>query len=200
MVERARVRRRKLRAVRRAKESTLASGDFSDNPVMAGIHRVAPWRMPPREDIAASVRDLRSARSGPRWARPLGIALIVAAVAAAFDPDYPMPREVLQAIQQRRVTSEGLVAMEPRGALDATPASFRWIWNGDGASSRAFTLVALDAESREVARVPVVGCEIAVEGPFRHAIEAAAEFHWYVETPAQNGVVRSVPAACAISR
>jgi hypothetical protein len=111
-----------------------------------------------------------------------------------------MPREVLQAIQQRRVTSEGLVAMEPRGALDATPASFRWIWNGDGASSRAFTLVALDAESREVARVPVVGCEIAVEGPFRHAIEAAAEFHWYVETPAQNGVVRSVPAACAISR
>jgi hypothetical protein len=200
MVERARVRRRKVRAVRTSTESPLASGDLSDNPVMAGIHRVAPWRMPLREDVAASVRDLRSARSGPRWARPLGIALIVAAVAAAFDPDYPMPREVLQAILQRRVTSEGLVAMEPRGALDAAPASFRWSWNGDGASSRAFTLVALDAESRELARVPVKGCEMAVEGPFRHAIETAAEFHWYVETSAQNGVVRSVPAACAISR
>ena len=200
MVERARVRRRKLRAVRTSTESPLASGDLSDNPVMAGIHRVAPWRMPLREDVAASVRDLRSARSGPRWARPLGIALIVAAVAAAFDPDYPMPREVLQAILKRRVTSEGLVAMEPRGALDAPPASFRWSWNGDGASSRNFTLVALDAESRELARMPVVGCEMAVEGPFRHAIETAAEFHWYVETSAQNGVVRSTPAACAISR
>jgi len=90
--------------------------------------------------------------------------------------------------------------MEPRGALDAAPASFRWSWNGDGASSRNFTLVALDAESRELARMPVVGCEMAVEGPVRHAIETAAEFHWYVETSAQNGVVRSTPAACAISR
>jgi hypothetical protein len=126
---------------------------------------------------------------------------MVVATAAAFDPDYPLPRAVLQSIADSRVSSEGIVAVEPLGQLAAAPKVFRWSWTaGSEDEVRIWNLVLLDADSRELARIEVEGCEARVEGRLRDAIESADEFHWHVETPSHKGRFRSVPAAFAISR
>ena len=159
------------------------------------------WRRPTSESTLETVRELRSARSSPRWARPLGVVLMLVAGLAALDPDYPMPREVLQTILRSRVTSEGVVAAEPRGSVASVPEVFRWTWAGDTEGQvRNWTLVLLDAQHSELARVPVAGTETRLAGGVRDAIATAAEFHWFVESAAQKGVVRSAPVAVAISR
>lgn len=159
------------------------------------------WRRPTSESTLEKVREVRSARSRPRWVRPVGVVLMLVAGLAALDPDYPMPREVLQSILARRVTSAGVVAVEPRGAVAAMPEAFRWTWDvGTENQVRSWTLVVLDAQFGELARVPVTGTETRVEGPLRDAIAGAAEFHWFVESAAQKGVVRSAPVAVQISR
>ena len=160
------------------------------------------WRRPTSESTLETVRELRAARSCPRWARPLGVVLMLVAGLAALDPDYPMPREVLQSILSRRVTSEGVVAAEPRGNVASVPEVFRWTWAGDDREGqvRSWTLVLLDAQFSELARVPVAGTETRLEGVVRDAIATAAEIHWFVESAAQKGVVRSAPVAVQISR
>lgn len=162
---------------------------------------MSSWRRPASEETQATVRELRSARARPRWTRPLGIALMSIAAMALLDPDYPMPRAVLQAIRDSRATSEGIVAVEPRGQLAAAPTNFRWDWSeGLRDQVRSASLVVLDAQFSELVRVPVAGTEARVEGPLLDAIGTASEFHWFVETRAQDGVVRSLPVAFAISR
>lgn len=168
---------------------------------MAEDLTVSAWRRPASEGAQDAVRELRSARQQPRWARPVGVGLMVVAAMAAMDPDYPMPRAVLQSILARRVTSEGVAAVEPRGAVAAMPDVFRWTWDGGAENQvRNWTLVVLDAQSCELARVPATGTELRLEGPLRDAIAGAAEFHWFVESPSQKGVVRSALVAVQISR
>ncbi len=127
---------------------------------------------------------------------------MVIALTAALDPDYPMPRGVLQSIAAARVSSEGLAAVEPLGELASMPEVFRWSWAKENAASelRIFDLVIVGADFTELARVKVEGCEARVEGALRDAIAGVAEFHWHVESPAHNCVYRSAAAAVAISR
>lgn len=126
---------------------------------------------------------------------------MVLAAAAALDPDYPMPRAVLQSIVGTRASSDGLTLLEPLGNVPSTPAVFRWSTVADaGDEVRSWHLLVFAADFSEVARVQVTGCEVRVEGRLRDAIEGVSEFHWRVETSAHNGLLRSAPAAVAISR
>lgn len=112
-----------------------------------------------------------------------------------------MPRAVLQSIVGARASSEGLTILEPVGSVPSTPLVFRWSTSGGVADQvRTWDLVVLAADFSELARVQVAGCEARVEGRLRDAIEGLSEFHWRVETPAHKGVLRSAPAAVAISR
>lgn len=127
----------------------------------------------------------------------MGIVCIVAAASAALDPDYPVPRSVLRTLAGSQVTSRGLDAVMPRGEVGDVPASFRWLWEGEPSP---FTVVLLDGEHREVCRLVAEGCELKVDGTLDRVLAAGGTFHWYVETPQREGVVRSVPSAFVISR
>jgi hypothetical protein len=123
--------------------------------------------------------------------------MIVCACGAALDPDHPMPRSVLQTIAASRASSRGLDAISPSGEVAAPPASFRWLWEGE---EREFAVVLLDDAMHPLVRLSVVGKELAVDAPLEQALASGEHFHWYVESSGPEGVVRSAPAAFAISR
>lgn len=155
------------------------------------------WRSGPSPEQREIVQRERRSRSGPWWSRPLGVLMVVCAGVAALDPDHPMPRSVQQTIAASRVTSRGLDAISPRGEVTLAEANFRWLWEGEDVE---FAVVLLDEEHRPLVRLASRGKELEPAPPLEQALVPGRTFHWYVETAGSEGVVRSVPAAFAISR
>ncbi len=84
----------------------------------------------------------------------------------------------------------------PRGVLHAMPTAFHWLWEGEAVE---FTLVLLDEQHREVKKLRAEGCELLVDDAMEQVLGAGGAFHWYVEAPQPEGVVRSPLAAFVIS-
>lgn len=144
-------------------------------------------------------RQIRGARRGSRWWRPLGVLLTALATFAALDPDYPLPRQL--PTTGSAVAGAGLMpeAVAPRGAVPAGDFAFRWV-AADGASE----LVLLDDQLDEIYRRRVNGNCLPVDAALRKTLEGLAgaegRLHWYVIGEVGGQPRRSPPVAIEFCR
>jgi len=138
--------------------------------------------------------------------------MMAVALAAAFDPDYPLSRSLPTPPSARAPVSPEppqqlaalqLQALSPRGAVAAADLRFRWV--ADGAPAVPCELVLLDEDMAEIHRGPVAGNECAVDAELRLALQAAggfrgAQLFWFVAARGRAEAARSAPVAFAISR
>jgi hypothetical protein len=135
---------------------------------------------------------IRSERRGVRWSRPFGALLIAVAVAAAVDPEYPLPRSVPEIVSAGEGAALAPRCLAPRGKVGADPVCFRWAWDG---APPALDFVLLDEQLDEVLRQRVSGSELVAAGELRERLQAGGQLHWYVEGEVAGQPVRCAPVA-----
>ncbi|MGE3171377.1 MAG: hypothetical protein AB7O97_02050 [Planctomycetota bacterium] len=155
-----------------------------------------PLRRPLSAEQREHARRIRSQRPQPRWPRPLGLALLGAAVVAAFDPEYPLPRSVPGTVSAEEVPLLLPRLAAPSGAVASGPILFLWSWEPLDAEVE---VVLLDERLDEVVRIPATGGVVEVDLPWLRALPPGTQVHWRVEGTRRGQPVRTAPAAFWIS-
>jgi hypothetical protein len=143
------------------------------------------------------VHRIRSGRRGSRLWRPAGLLLIAVAVAAALDPEYPLPR--LLPTHTSAAEPGPLVPdpVSPRGAM--TGDAVRFVWRADGehgdGPAPALYIVVLDEQLEAIGRFAVQGGDWVPQQALAARLRSGAQFHWQIEAVAGAERRRSAPAA-----
>jgi hypothetical protein len=154
-----------------------------------GRKLLRPWRV--RSDAAEQeAKRRRAARAQPRWPRPLGFLLIVVAVLAVNESDWPIPTHVQASSAERPAGLSPLIAESPIGPVEGVPVVFLW---APADVPPPFRLVVLDASYDEIARIEDIG-GTTLRPPVELAqrLASGGDFHWYVEATITPEPVRSL--------
>lgn len=85
------------------------------------------------------------------------------------------------------------VPTAPLGESPTRHPVFTWRWSGRGAPR--WTVVLLDEQLDEIARMPAPGPSAEAVGAVLERLTEGERFHWYVEGDLEGRTTRSAPAA-----
>src|SRR5262249_7733251 len=168
----------------------------ADHSVMSRWGGRAPWRSAAPPALRARVQEIRAARRGVRWSRPLGCVCLGFAAWAALGSDYPLSRSVATASSASAAVQLAPRALAPVGRITTPTPRFTWT----PGSWRTFDFVLLDEGLDEVCRVRVEGCALDATDDITRQLLGGGLCYWLVEPAAAGRPARSAPVAIGFSR
>lgn len=163
---------------------------------MSKWSRQPTTRLVPDAERQARIREIRGARRGNRWSRPLGCVCLLLAMWFVLCPSYPAPCAFTTQFSAESLEELVPQAIAPRGAIGDSGWHFTFVLPIGATNAE---LVLLDEALDEVHREPAFAGMFNATDAVRAYLRDGRQYHWRVEAQCRGELRQSASIALCFS-